>query len=294
MKKSCLPNVILIGAQKSGSTTLYDWLSQHPNIYGPKGMKEYNYFSDEENLKLGENWFSKSFKGHKKQKIIIHGYVNYIYYAKQAAFNIYNFNKDIKLILILRNPVDRCYSAYWDARKVALEKEKSFERALKLEKARIKSTKKKELNSLTYLDHGMYSSKIKEYLKFFSDKQIKIVLFDDLKKNPKLLLKDIFTFLEVEKKFVPKLNVINSAGVPRSHMLQNFFQKISIPAFVKPLISAKYTSYIKNVFLRKINIKKITYPEMNLQTRKNLISFYEDEITSLEKLLQINLQHWKN
>ena len=172
MIKNPLPNTILIGAQKAGTTSLYDWIGQHPDVLAPSSMKDYHFFCNQENLKLGLNWFSKSFHKHVREKIILHGFVNYIYQAKLAAPNIYRFNKEAKLLLILRNPIDRSYSAYWDARKVAREPIDTFEEAIKKEEERLCSSDLNILNSLTYLDHGNYSRQIKEYLNYFSREQI--------------------------------------------------------------------------------------------------------------------------
>ena len=291
--KQSLPNVILLGAQKAGTSSLYNWLSQHPDIFAPDGMKDYNFFCNKENLQLGVKWFSKSFVRHTNQNIILHGHVNYIFYADSAASNIYNFNKDIKLILILRNPIERSYSAYWDARKVALEDVDNFEDAIKKEEERMSSGDSKQLDLLTYLEHGYYSKQIKEYLKYFSRDQIKIIFFEDLKNHPKNTVQDVFSFLKVEKDFCPVFEKVNLAGLPRSILLQRLLQKIKIPRVIKGFISTNYTSKIKTKLIREFNVRKLEYPKMKNETRNVLLSRFSNEIDELEELLDVNLNHWR-
>jgi hypothetical protein len=130
-----LPNFILIGVQKAGTTSLYDWIAQHPDVYGPKGMKDFPFFCNDEYYKNGLKWFSKFFRDHHGEKIIFHGYVNYIY-NNMSAQRIYDYKKDIKLLLILRNPIERAYSAFWYMRKIGIETLKTFEEAIDIEDKR--------------------------------------------------------------------------------------------------------------------------------------------------------------
>ncbi len=77
-----LPNTIIIGAQKAGTSSLYDWISQHPEVYGDPSVKDYPFFSLEDNFSQGLETFSKMFNPKEEKKVILHGSVSYIYFSE--------------------------------------------------------------------------------------------------------------------------------------------------------------------------------------------------------------------
>ncbi len=284
-----LPNFILIGVQKAGTTSLYDWIAQHPDVYGPKGMKDFPFFCNDEYYKNGLKWFSKFFRDHHGEKIIFHGYVNYIY-NNMSAQRIYDYKKDIKLLLILRNPIERAYSAFWYMRKIGIETLKTFEEAIDIEDKR-KSGNYRERNDLTYIDHGFYYKQLINFYKFFSKSQIFIAFFEDIKENRENLIKKIYNFLEVDENFVPLFNVENPSGVPRIGLIQRILSKKIAPPYIKDLIPLDKRILIKD-FLMNLNVKKVNYSPIKLETKRNLINTYRDEILRLEDLLGIDLSGW--
>jgi len=284
-----LPNFILIGVQKAGTTSLYDWIAQHPDVYGPKGMKDFPFFCNDEYYKNGLKWFSKFFRDHHGEKIIFHGYVNHIY-NNMSAQRIYDYKKDIKLLLILRNPIERAYSAFWYMRKIGIETLKTFEEAIDIEDKR-KSGNYRERNDLTYIDHGFYYKQLINFYKFFSKSQIFIAFFEDIKENRENLIKKIYNFLEVDENFVPLFNVENPSGVPRIGLIQRILSKKIAPPYIKDLIPLDKRILIKD-FLMNLNVKKVNYSPIKLETKRNLINTYRDEILRLEDLLGIDLSGW--
>lgn len=284
-----LPNFILIGVQKAGTTSLYDWIAQHPDVYGPKGMKDFPFFCNDEYYKNGLKWFSKFFRDHHGEKIIFHGYVNHIY-NNMSAQRIYDYKKDIKLLLILRNPIERAYSAFWYMRKIGIETLKTFEEAIDIEDKR-KSGNYRERNNLTYIDHGFYYKQLINFYKFFSKSQIFIAFFEDIKENRENLIKKIYNFLEVDENFVPLFNVENPSGVPRIGLIQRILSKKIAPPYIKDLIPLDKRILIKD-FLMNLNVKKVNYSPIKLETKRNLINTYRDEILRLEDLLGIDLSGW--
>ena len=116
--------------------------------------------------------FKKSLKY--DNQIILHAYVNYIFFCESAAKRIYEFDPNIKLLLILNNPIDRAYSAFWEAKKVGVESIDSFDEAIKLDKQRLNGNYREQA-SLTYLSHGLYSQQIETYFKYFNQNNLKII-----------------------------------------------------------------------------------------------------------------------
>ena len=287
------PNFILIGVQKSGTTSLYNWLGQHPDVYANELIKDYNYFCNDELLSLSRDYFGRFFKNVSDERILMHGFPNYIYFYKNSAANIYKFNKNIKLLLILRNPIERAYSAYWEAKKTALEDSKSFEEALSRESSYIVNGNMKEKGALTYVDHGYYSRQIEGYYKYFSKEQIKIIFFEDLKRNPDKTVGQVFSFMNIDNKFKPNFSIKNSSALPRSVVMQRIFQSLTMPKFIKPFVPPSVSSKIKISLIRKLNVKPFQYAQMKQETRNFLVSTFKDDIKRLEKILDVDLSHWQ-
>jgi len=296
MKKyKTLPNLIIIGAQKAGTTSLFNWLAQHPEIYGDESLKDFNFFLDDFYYKeLGIEWFSKQFKPKNNEKIIMHGFVNYMYFYDIAIERLYEYKKkyrkDLKLIAILRNPIDRAYSAFWDAKKVTRENASTFEEAFKKEKFILAKGSYKEKASLTYIDHGFYFIQLKNFKKIFRE-DIKILIFEELISNPEREIKNLFKWLSIDETFLPSLKKINESGLPKNLFIQKFIQQLSAPKFLKGIIPMRI-KYLKWKLSRELNIKKINYPPINEETRKYLLNVYIEDIKNLEKLLGKDLSIW--
>lgn len=287
-----LPNTILIGAQKAGTTSLYDWLAQHPNIFADKGMKDYNFFANDEIYEEGLKWFEKAFKNHKNEEVILHGHVNYIYFSDISASRIRKLNKNSKIIVVLRDPIQRAYSAYWDAKKVAKENASSFEEAIKKEITYLQDGTLNERATLTYIDHGYYAKQLSIFYNYFEKEQIKIILFDDLVKNSSEVLKETFTFLEVENTFNPNFSVKNEAGLPRSIIIQKILQSIKMPKILRKILPINLISSVKTYLIRNLNMKKVRYPEMDAKIKKDLQKIYTKDIHQLEKMIDKDLSSW--
>ena len=121
-----LPNTFLIGTQKSGSTSLYDWISQHPDVCGDLGLKDLSFLVKDELYDKGLSYLSDMISDvYDKEKIIFHSSVQYIYYKKGIERLKHHFPNG-KFILILRNPLDRLISAFTSLTNLQLENEKDI------------------------------------------------------------------------------------------------------------------------------------------------------------------------
>src|SRR5690554_2130252 len=103
-------NVFLVGAQKAGTTSLYEWLGQHPDIEAPQEIKDYHFFTNEALFDKGVPQLERFYSADKPVRV--HSAVNYLYFYKEAAARIYEYNKEAKIIICLREPVARAISAY--------------------------------------------------------------------------------------------------------------------------------------------------------------------------------------
>jgi len=218
--KSHAPSFIIIGAQKSGTSSLHYYLDQHPDIKGSQ-PKEIHYFDKWINYGYSLRWYENHFKSFGiRKKLFFESSPNYIYY-ETAAKKISELYPNIKLILILRNPIDRAFSA-WNMYKQMFEAGMDFKKRLGkhpnqpnliheylfkdrgsfpslMETIEIEEElmETNELDEPSILRRGIYVEQIKNYLKYFDRKQLLILGFYDLFDNINITLKDICYFLGI-------------------------------------------------------------------------------------------------
>ncbi|EAW35922.1 sulfotransferase domain-containing protein [Lyngbya sp. PCC 8106] len=220
-----LPHFIIIGVQKAGTSSLYNYLSQHPCIY-PACTKEVHYF--DLNFSRGLTWYRSHFplqlKAHyqtlfKQQKFLTGEASPYYIFHPLVAERVAQIVPNVKLIVLLRNPVDRAYSHYQHEFKLGFETILSFEEAIAKEEERLAEEADKigenpSYNSFnyqhySYLSRGIYLPQIEKWQQFFKPEQILILAMDDLLTYPKILYKKTLDFLELPEWFPQKFKKYN-------------------------------------------------------------------------------------
>lgn len=287
-----LPNAILVGAQKGGTTALYNWLSQHPDIFGEPAMKDFPFFCTEGYRESGIEWFARQFSRHQGEKIVLHGYVNYLTLSQESAPLISRDLEDAKIFVVLRNPVERAYSAYLQAIKMGRDDAKTFEVALERENTK-KPVSFAQRMDRGYLQHGFYSPNLTTFRKYFSPDNIQILLFDDLKNEPYRVCEDLFKFFGVDSSFRPELRQMNTYAEPRSRTIRKLIN-FGIPVkAIRDLIPMNQRINIRRR-LHNLNFRSTAKPEIKPETASYLQRVYGDEINRLEDLLGRELSAWRN
>ncbi|MBK6399185.1 MAG: sulfotransferase domain-containing protein [Bacteroidetes bacterium] len=294
------PQFIVAGTARAGTTSLNSYLIQHPEIFLPI-VKEPCFFTfagEKIDYKNGKFAFaltdiddySKLYK--KAQQSQITGDIStpYLYLHEKTIRNIKRFHDDpesIKVIIVLRDPVDRAYSQYlWRVRDG--REELSFEEAIAAESERMKQNYSFDY---FYIDRGNYYEQVKAYIENF--KNVKILLFEDLKNNTKETLADICKFLGVDSEFeFVKRTEQNSSFMPKSTLLNRLLTIESKTKFkFLSRIPESVKTTIKEQFMR-LNSKNEKNPLMNESTRKRLKTFYKDDLLKLQKLIARDLSSW--
>jgi|SaaInlStandDraft_2_1057019.scaffolds.fasta_scaffold35750_1 hypothetical protein len=254
------PDFLILGYPKCGTTSLYDYLVQHPNV-GSTYRKEINFFNL--SFSKGMRWyknhfpliFKKFFFEKKFHSNFITGEATPLYISHPLALSrIKSMFPNIKLILLLRNPIDRSFSHFHHQRRGKLEPIEFFDEVITLDKERNSILNKKlqnnEINETNqgffmppYIEMGKYVKDIEKLFSLFDKKQIMIILTDDLNKNRDDVLKKVHSFLE-------------------------------IPSFIISDFSHKNVGH---------------YESIKLETRKSLIDFYKPYNQELEHLLGLKL-----
>lgn len=289
-----LPNTFIIGIQKAGTTTLDDWLAQHPQIYCYESLKDVLLFARFNSMSEIMQRMEKEPLPYKNQPIVLQSAVNYIFYP-QYLQKLSEMSPGAKLIVILRNPVDRAISSYGYFTKMLREK-RTMQEALIYEPT--SSTEFSRDNSdFTYIEHGLYARQIKQCLQYFSKDQLLILDYDDLAGNPNQMLQHIFSLLGIETGFQPDLTPKNVTGAVKNQVLQDSlinrgkFRKWIVDKIIDPVFPVgKRKMLKKKLFEMNTGKKKTTAPvvadkETIAAVKKQLQPYFLADTKELDALL---------
>lgn len=292
-----LPHFFIAGCQKCATTSLHEYLIQHPDIYLPK-IKETKHFVIDDRYRKGFSFYQKTyFSGVKDEFAIGEVDPDYIYFNKalkriQIHFDI----KKLKFIFIFRNPIERAFSHYLMTYRRGIET-KTFAEAIECEKERIKQDFFARMH-FSYTDRGFYYRQLSPFMELLKPEQYLLLLMDDLKANKTLTLQSCFDFLGVNHNLnsMETNKIHHSATVPRSDYLLNEIirKKNTLP---KKLVRLLIPNPQKRHKLReKIlefnqtqNNKKI---KIKNKEKSLLINIYKDENKKLGKLMGRDLSFW--
>ena len=219
---------LIIGAQKSGTRALYNYLIKHPEIGGC--VKEIHFFDEEKNFakKRTEYYDYHSYFNFSTNKKV-YGEKTPIYiYWQPSCKRIWEYNKKIKLIAILRNPVARAFS-HWNHAHTKARNKFSFSDCIRDERDLMKKALPNQSRVFSCIDRGFYSEQIRRYKRFFSDEQLFFIKYEEFKKNQKFWIEKIFNFLNVNPNnysFTPLLGNMGKYQHKMSDEDKNYLKKI--------------------------------------------------------------------
>lgn len=277
--------VFIIGAQKAGTTSLYAWLGQHPEISAPIELKDYHFVTHEEKFEKG--WaYLESF--YHSEKLKVHAAVNYMYYSKMAAERIYQYNPDAKIVICLRNPVERAISAFKYCIRNLSENETNFANAIERELEG--NLIAEEEGDLAYLKHGNYVEQINDYLKYYPKENIHYLLFEDVIKDQSTKeLNGLFDFFSISKNVEIDFTHQNKSGKVKSGFLNYVLRKDYPLKGVRKLIPFKYRKRWGSL-MRENNIstEEIDVSITN-KDKQRLIDYYKEMIVEMESIINRKL-----
>lgn len=279
--KGVLPNLIIIGAAKCGTTSLHYYLNLHPEI-SMSSPKELNFFVAEKNWQQGIEWYKSHFLDSTK----IRGETSPRYTAchtwKGVASRINSVVPKAKLIYILRDPVERIVSQYMQ-RKLSGSEHRSFDEVL----AQIDSSDQ------DYLSRSQYYRQLKEYLNYFSDQQILILTLEELSSHRSATLKKVFSYLEVDDSFeTPQIN-------KKLHQTKDKIQKNSLGFFISrmPLFNRvrqlpRQTRWQIEKLLYTPLSQPVEKPQIDPELRQQIINLLREDIDRLRDYTGEDFSHW--
>jgi len=293
--KELIPNVLLIGVQKAGTTSLFDWISQHPQVLSNSAVKDFPFFWYDKNYEQGIGVLARYFPVKHNETVVLAGNVNDIFF-KQSAERIKLLNPDMRLIVCLRNPVERAYSAYNYAVQRGLEN-RTFSAAIMQELVGDLPEDLVSQSQKYYVAHGQYWTQLSRFLTYFDRAKIHVVLFEDFRTNPLQVMQGIFQFLAVDAGFIPRFVKRNKTkGGARfkafdSTLFKYAFDQPAWYHYIKKLIPANLR-FILRVWLNAVNKKKMIMPPPDIYTVTILKDYYREEICHLSLFLGRDLTSW--
>lgn len=270
------------------TTWLYQQLKEHPDIYVPE-TKELHFFNkynsnlyEKNHFQLGMNWYKNFFRNYRGEKAI--GEVTPMYICdRYAPERIRETLPNIKMIAVLRNPVDRAYSHYWMA-KSKKHTQNTFEEVVNNKQPK-------------FIERGLYYEQLQRYYELFDKEQILILLADDFYNNKENSLQKVFRFLDVNTNYISNdtEKKVNKTGAYRSPFLYNLITK-STHALRKSNRTGKLVDFTKKIgladFIMRKNRKEFQYPEIPNDLKHRLIAYYKPHNENLQKLINRDIQHW--
>lgn len=297
-----LPNFLVIGAQKCGTTALYYALRQHPEIY-MSPIKEPFYFvlngapppyqvpSQEyaDRLRYTEESYLALFQEVVDQRAIGEASALYLssYHPDRTAAKIHDFNPQMRLIALLRQPAERAWSAFQYYRAREFEPIEDFDAALAAE-----STRRYEdaLPDLRHFANGCYFANLKPYFDRFPREQIRVYLYEEWNQQPQDVMRDIFTFLGVNETVVVETQRKNVTFSVRHRWLQCFLNE---PNFARQALELILIGRLRaRVYAKLWRYNRRQPPVLDAGRRCALTERYHSDIEQLQTLIDRDLSHW--
>lgn len=268
---------VIVGAQKSGSTSLHRYLAAHPGVFLP-AQKELNFFVDEQAYRAGLGALGHHFRGLGREAAVGLGHVGMMF-GDGAARRAREHNPDMRIVAVLREPVSRAYSAYWQHRRMRWDDSPTFEEALARE-SRGELPAGAAGAAMAYRRNGCYLERLQPYIERFGRDRLFLAGTRELETDPAAVVSAIARWLGAgEAAFVLPGERHNRAAMPRWPWLQRLLLtpdsriKRAWRRRVPEALRAPLRQGISRRLLRW-NERPFDYPPMAPATREELQAFY--------------------
>lgn len=299
-----LPNFLIIGAGKSGTTSAYHYLGQHPDVF-MSPVKEPKFFALEDHpldfrgpgdgrLKRGTvtkfEEYAALFEGVTSESAVGEASTAYLA-AENAPERIAERLTGVRIVCLLRHPVDRAYSAYLYMRRDGWEPCETFESALDKEQERIEQHWYPRWH---YASRGFYYRDLCRYYATFPKERIGVFLYEDFASAPVGTIQRMYRFLGVDDRFVPDVRTHhNVSGESRSMWLQRF---LANPHPLKDAVKRALPKSLHDRFghrlISKTQRRNVRRPPIPAAVRRRLLAAYRPDIVQLQDLIGRDLGHW--
>lgn len=290
-------NFFIVGMQRAATTAMARYLGQHQEIVMCE-PKEPHYFADDfPKIRKASclDEYEKLFLSKTEARIYGEASTGYLF-SRTAIENIYRYNPDAKIVVMLRNPVDMVHSLHAHLLFCGHEDEEDFSKAWKLQADRKKGERLSKdprfHEFLNYFEVGLIGEQVDRLLSIFPRSQVKFILFDDFVKNPEGAYQEILRFLKLksdERKNFERVNENMTYWLPFYYRLRKL-----IPWWVRSFIPKFYALIGKDnlKISRLIFASQKKSPRLTSTQRQMLINLYTSDIKKLSKLTELDLTRW--
>jgi hypothetical protein len=293
-----------VGASRAGTTSLWDYLKQHPEVYFPAHPypKEPSHFCD-----LTPVWgqpfrdvasYLEGYQGVRGEQAIGDASTTYLP-SPESSRRIHARYPDARILILLRNPADRAFSLYTLLVQLGFEWITPFERALAEEEVRMSSDRFKHDNpfwyyAYLYFHSGLYADQVERYLTTFPRDRVKIILFERLQHRPRETAQDVYRFLGIDPTFVPHISVQNQGYFPLWPLGQRMITKVWRTHPLKPHRGAPG---LRDRLLEKASRANLALGRrrkirVQPRTRSELLRRYAPDIRRTGSLVELDLEPW--
>ncbi len=301
------PSVFIVGAPKSGTTAMSNFLGAHPDIF--MARKEMHVFGSD--LQFAPHFYRRNlaeytneFSPWKNQRVSGEASVWYLL-SENAAEEIYQFNPDARILIMLREPVEMMYSLYHQFRYDGNEHLPTFEEALAAEDGRRAGKRPGRRaylpQGLQYREAARYTEQVRRYFQIFGRARVKVILYDDFAANTPETYRQTLKFLGMDAAnfFLPDFKVINGNKGVRSSFLQVLLRDprlwaaaLTVRTYAPRFIFTAMQQCESR--LRKLNDRPQKRAPLPPALRAQLAGEFATEVNRLGDLLGRSLAHWKN
>lgn len=286
-------DLFIIGTQKAGTTAIIRYLSQHPLMTGHQSM-EYPYFLDNEfsdsgYLKSLKKFYGKStFENNIK---LLAKNVN-VMYSESALRQIYNYNADIKLLIILRNPVDRAFSSFQHALSRGYETIENFQEAIYSSDTSRFGNNRIAKRSCQYLEYGKYAKYLKHVYDVFPKENVRVYFYEEMFSDITKYLEEFQSLLGLTESFAYDVSQkVNKTQAYKNKFLARLFQPGGYTTYLGFLPENLKRKIKKRIFKR---IRKPVEPKkLQSEDRKALEKYYQESNNELYQLLGRGREIWE-
>ena len=280
-------NLLIIGTQKAGTTSLFNYLKQHEEICFSE-VKEVTFFVDDTFYRRGYDYYHSFFSRYREERVIASSYVHMLP-CEYCPPRVLEYNPEMKFLVVLRDPVARAYSAYHYAINNGWEDEaNSFMKTFELEKSRLHGSLR-ERYDLAYFHNGLYHKHLSTWLTCFPKRNFLLIRDTDLRNSVHETMARVFGFLGLSMTepmdFSKKYNQAGRARVKSLHTMmldKNSRLKAGLGAILPQRLKRCIRSYLFPVIYR-MNVSKQPVAPMEEGTRTFLESYFASDLEALAK-----------
>jgi sulfotransferase family protein len=293
-----IPDFFIVGAFKSGTTALYDYLRLHPQVFMPF-HKEPLFFGDDLSRRYGRMTraqYEALFADAKAGQRVGEASAWYLY-SRSAAREIRGASPQAQIIVMLRNPVDVMYAQHSQLLFNVEEDISDFGEALAAEPARRRGERLPpgplRVENLYYRESVQFAEQLQRYVDVFGRDRVKVIVYDDFRDDTPGVYRGVLEFLGVDAEFAPRFAVRNPNKRVRSRLLQRLVYQPPGPLLrLVPLIRRFPLAHALRDRMLRVNSSPERRPPMDPELRRRLLNEFTPQIRRLGDLIGRDLSAW--